>query len=38
MADFVMPYNEDDTVHYDFWLTSSSDRALSFLEDFSKMS
>lgn len=35
MVDFVLP--EYDTVSYDFWFTSSSDRALSFIEDFSKM-
>ena len=32
MSDFVLP--EYQTVNYDFWFTSSSDRALSFLEDF----
>lgn len=37
MCEFVMPYNEDDTVSYDFWLTSSNDRALDFLEDFAGM-
>lgn len=37
LCEFVMPYNEDDTVSYDFWYTSSSDRALSFLEDFKQM-
>lgn len=35
MSDFLMP--EFDQVTYDFWFTSSSDRALSFLEDFAKM-
>ena len=35
MSDFVLP--EYQTVNYDFWFTSSSDRALSFLEDFQKM-
>jgi hypothetical protein len=35
MSDFLLP--EYDTVSYDFWFTSSSDRALSFLEDFAKM-
>lgn len=34
MAEFVMPYTEDDIVDYDFWFTSSNDRALDFLEDF----
>jgi len=28
---------ENDVVKYDFWFTSSSDRALNFLEDFSNM-
>ena len=32
MSDFVLP--EFDTVSYDFWFTSSSDRGISFLEDF----
>ena len=32
MSDFVLP--EYQQVSYDFWFTSSSDRALSFLEDF----
>lgn len=35
MSDFLLP--ETDTVTYDYWFTSSSDRALSFLEDFAKM-
>ena len=35
MSDFVLP--EYENVAYDFWFTSSSDRALSFLEDFKKM-
>ena len=34
LVEFVMPYNDDDKVYYDFWYTSSSDRALDFLEDF----
>ena len=33
MCEFIMPSN--DIVKYDFWFTSSSDRALNFLEDFS---
>lgn len=37
MAEFVMPYSDDDTVKYDFWLTSSNDRALDFIEDFAQM-
>lgn len=37
MCEFVMPYSEDDKVSYDFWLTSSNDRALDFLEDFAGM-
>jgi hypothetical protein len=32
-----MPYNENDKVYYDYWYTSSSDRALDFLEDFHSM-
>jgi len=32
-----MPYNDDDTINYDLWFTSSSDRALDFIEDFAKM-
>ena len=35
MSDFVLP--EFDKVSWDFWLTSSSDRALTFLEDFKDM-
>lgn len=35
MCEFIMP--ENDIVKYDFWFTSSSDRALNFLEDFSTM-
>ena len=35
MCEFIMP--ENDVVKYDFWFTSSSDRALNFLEDFSSM-
>ena len=35
MCEFIMP--ENDIVKYDFWFTSSSDRALNFLEDFSSM-
>ena len=35
MCEFIMP--ESDTVKYDFWFTSSSDRALNFLEDFASM-
>lgn len=37
LCTFEMPYNEDDKVRYDFWYTSSSDRALDFLEDFHQM-
>lgn len=32
MSDFVLP--ETTVVNFDFWFTSSSDRALDFLEDF----
>ena len=35
MAEFVMP--EHDVVDLDFWFTSSSDRAIDFLEDFTKI-
>jgi hypothetical protein len=35
MCEFKMPVN--DIVKYDFWFTSSSDRALNFLEDFEAM-
>lgn len=34
MAEFVMPYENGNKVEYDFWLTSSSNRAIDFLEDF----
>lgn len=34
MAEFVMPYESGNKVEWDFWMTSSSDRALDFLEDF----
>lgn len=33
--DFIMNHTTDNRVAYDFWYTSSSDRALDFLEDFS---
>lgn len=36
-AEFVMPYESGNKVDWDFWMTSSSDRALDFLEDFEKM-
>ena len=35
MCEFIMPENA--VVKYDFWFTSSSDRALNFLEDFASM-
>ena len=35
MCEFVMP--EFDIVDLDFWFTSSSDRAIDFLEDFTKI-
>jgi hypothetical protein len=35
MADFILPTEADNKVEYDFWMTSSSNRALDFLEDFS---
>lgn len=34
MAEFVMPTNEANKVSYDFWMTSSSNRAIDFIEDF----
>ena len=37
LCNFVMPYSDDDKVRFDFWYTSSSDRALDFLEDFHSM-
>ena len=37
LCEFKMDYNDDDTVNYDYWFTSSSDRALDFLEDFRPM-
>lgn len=36
MAEFVLPHVADNKVTFDFWLTSSSNRALDFLEDFQK--
>lgn len=37
LCEFEMAYNADDKVYYDFWYTSSSARALDFLEDFHAM-
>merc|ERR1712137_136528 len=37
MMDFVMNSTKDNRVAYDFWYTSSSDRALDFLEDFAQV-
>lgn len=34
MAEFVMAFEEGNKVEYDFWMTSSSNRALDFIEDF----
>jgi len=34
MAEFVMPFKENNEVSYDFWFTSSSNRAIDFIEDF----
>lgn len=34
MAEFVMNQSADNQVSFDFWMTSSSNRALDFLEDF----
>lgn len=36
MASFIM-YKPDDRVEYDIWLTSSNDRALDFITDFSSL-
>jgi hypothetical protein len=36
-AEFVLPTVADNKVSFDFWLTSSSNRALDFLEDFAKL-
>jgi hypothetical protein len=36
MAEFVLPTQADNKVNFDFWLTSSSNRGLDFLEDFTK--
>jgi len=35
MSEFIMPVH--DNVDVDFWFTSSSDRAIDFLEDFQKI-
>jgi hypothetical protein len=35
MCEFIMP--EHDIVDFDFWFTSSSDRGIDFLEDFTKI-
>ena len=39
MAEFQMAFEDQNPKHvdYDLWLTSSSDRALDFIEDFAKM-
>ena len=37
MAYFETKFNEDNKVQWDFFMTSSSDRSLDFLEDFSKL-
>ena len=34
MAFFEMKFNEENKVQWDFFMTSSSDRSLDFLEDF----
>lgn len=34
MAEFVMAFEEGNKVEYDFWMTSSSDRSMDFIEDF----
>ena len=35
--DFVLSTDDTNVVDYDFWFTSSSDRALDFLEDFAQV-
>jgi len=37
MAEFVSTFQESGKVNWDFWMTSSSDRAMDFLEDFEKI-
>jgi hypothetical protein len=37
LCEFEMSFNDDGKVKYDFWFTSSSNRALDFLEDFHPM-
>jgi hypothetical protein len=34
MAEFVMAFEDGNKVEYDFWMTSSSNRAIDFIEDF----
>jgi hypothetical protein len=34
MAEFVMAFEQGNKVEYDLWMTSSSNRALDFIEDF----
>jgi hypothetical protein len=34
MAQFILSVGKDNRVEYDFWMTSSSNRALDFIEDF----
>lgn len=34
MAEFVMAFEDGNKVEYDLWMTSSSNRALDFIEDF----
>ncbi len=36
MAEFVLATQADNKVQFDFWMTSSSNRALDFIEDFAK--
>lgn len=37
MAEFVATFEDSGKVSWDFWMTSSSDRAMNFLEDFEKI-
>lgn len=35
MAEFALNQNEDNEVNYELWMTSTSNRALDFIEDWS---
>ena len=34
MAQFILPFEDGNKVEYDLWMTSSSNRAIDFIEDF----